>query len=67
MLISDKINWKNFLEIDKRKLSPYEFWESIGNPKHVCAPMVDQSELSFRKLVSRYGCDLFYTPMIHSV
>ncbi len=58
---------KEFLKIDKRSMNPYEFWNGIGSPKYVCAPMVDQSELAFRKLVSRYGCDLYYTPMIHSV
>ena len=26
------------------------WWRSIGAPKHVCAPMVDQSELAFREL-----------------
>ena len=29
----------------KKKLHGYEFYESIGRPKYVIAPMVDQSEL----------------------
>jgi tRNA-dihydrouridine synthase len=49
------------------KLPPYEFWHNLGNPKYVCAPMVDQSELAFRKITRKYGCDLTFTPMIHSV
>mmetsp|Transcript_15976 Transcript_15976/g.16573 ORF Transcript_15976/g.16573 Transcript_15976/m.16573 type:complete len:439 (+) Transcript_15976:17-1333(+) len=49
------------------KIKPYEFWDYIGKPKHVCAPMVDQSELAFRLLTRRYGVDLAYTPMFHSV
>lgn len=37
---------------------PTEFWRRLGNPKSVCAPMVDASELAFRDLTHDYGCDL---------
>lgn len=50
----------------RSKLHGFEFFRSIGSPKFVCAPMVDQSELAFRMLVRRYGCSLAYTPMLHS-
>lgn len=48
------------------KLRGYDFWRSIGSPKLVAAPMVDQSELAFRMLCRRYGTELAYTPMFHS-
>lgn len=53
---------QNFAE-----MGPYEFWNSLNNPKYVCAPMVDQSELAFRKLCRKYNTHLTFTPMIHSV
>jgi len=46
--------------------SGYQFYKSIGMPKTICAPMVEQSELAFRMLVRRYGTDHCYTPMLHS-
>jgi tRNA-dihydrouridine synthase len=62
-------NEKKSLLVDGNfsEMKPYEFWEYLGNPRYVCAPMVDQSELAFRLLTKRYGVDLAFTPMVHSV
>ena len=40
-----------------------EFYEALGSPSTVLAPMVDQSEHSWRVLCRRHGTELAYTPM----
>lgn len=59
-------NWSPIVHDSNSKLRGAEFFASIGSPKYVCSPMVEQSELSFRMLTRRYGADLAYTPMFHS-
>ena len=46
--------------------SSYDFYRSIGSPKFVSAPMVDQSELAWRLLVKRNGADLAFSQMMHA-
>ncbi|KAL9102389.1 MAG: hypothetical protein Q9163_002455 [Psora crenata] len=60
------------LFMTRRKLTGREFYESLGSPKVVLAPMVDQSEFAWRKLTrSFWDRDsskplLAYSPMLHA-
>lgn len=47
-------------------MTPYEFYESIGNPKYFVAPMVEHSELAYRMQCRKYGAPVVFTQMIHA-
>ncbi|CAK7218692.1 tRNA dihydrouridine synthase [Sporothrix bragantina] len=55
-----------------KKLHGRAFYESIGSPKHVVAPMVDQSEFAWRMLTRSFlppgqrTSVLAYSPMLHA-
>lgn len=42
------------------------FWQDLGAPKFISAPMVDQSNLAWRLLVRQNGVDVAFTQMVHS-
>ena len=44
----------------------YSFYTSMGSPKLVVAPMVDQSELSYRMMTRKYGAHLVFTQMFNA-
>ncbi|KAH8673832.1 hypothetical protein BX600DRAFT_395414 [Xylariales sp. PMI_506] len=56
----------------RNKLHGRAFYESIGSPKYVVAPMVDQSEFAWRMLTRSFMTPventklLAYTPMFHA-
>ncbi|KAG5924511.1 hypothetical protein E4U42_004614 [Claviceps africana] len=56
----------------RTKLHGRAFYESIGSPKYVLAPMVDQSEFAWRMLTRSFLTEdekkkmLAYTPMLHA-
>ena len=37
----------------QERRDPWEWWRSLGNPVHVCSPMVDHSELAYRMMLRR--------------
>ena len=44
----------------------WSWWNQLGKPQKVLAPMVGASERAFRMLCRSHGCDLAVTPMIHA-
>jgi hypothetical protein len=40
--------------------------EVLHTPRHIMAPMVGQSELAFRVMVKKNGCDMAFTQMHHA-
>jgi tRNA-dihydrouridine synthase 1 len=47
-------------------LKGYAFWEALGGPRWVLAPMVEGSDLPYRMLARRYGTQLAYAPMLNA-
>eukprot|EP00759_Apiculatamorpha_spiralis_P018319 PhF_6_TR24777/c0_g1_i1/m.34030/K05542/DUS1; tRNA-dihydrouridine synthase 1 len=53
---------------NNNKIDPFRYYrERLGSPKHIAAPMVDQSELPYRLLLRRHGAQLAFTPMFQSL
>ncbi|KAL1978238.1 hypothetical protein VTN31DRAFT_1097 [Thermomyces dupontii] len=58
-------------QVAPRKLTGRQFYESIGSPKYVVAPMVDRSEFAWRMLTRSFMKSdsrpiLAYSPMFHA-
>ncbi|PSS36059.1 TRNA-dihydrouridine(16/17) synthase [NAD(P)(+)]-like [Actinidia chinensis var. chinensis] len=55
-----------YLGSESRIERAWAHWKKLGQPKLIVAPMVDNSELTFRMLCRKYGAEAAYTPMLHS-
>eukprot|EP00792_Barthelona_sp_PAP020_P003042 TRINITY_DN1474_c0_g1_i1.p1 TRINITY_DN1474_c0_g1~~TRINITY_DN1474_c0_g1_i1.p1 ORF type:complete len:439 (+),score=131.91 TRINITY_DN1474_c0_g1_i1:34-1317(+) len=55
------------LTTDYEKLGSWDFYnQTLKAPKTFLAPMVAKSDLIYRILVRKYGCDVCVTPMLNS-
>ncbi|KAK6525029.1 hypothetical protein TWF281_011917 [Arthrobotrys megalospora] len=53
-------------EAPPKRLHGRAFYQKIGSPKRIVAPMVDASELAWRILSRKYNADAAYSPMLHA-
>lgn len=61
------LGWPNgYLTGEARIERAWAYWNGLGRPKLIVAPMVDNSELPYRLLCRKYGAQAAYTPMLHS-
>lgn len=64
--LSTQSHTANKLRLTSHLSAKSSYWQRLGEPKTVVAPMVAQSDLAFRRLVRNHGTDLAFTQMIHA-
>jgi len=61
-----KLDWSVAVKSRMNEHYDHFFRDILGSPRYMMAPMVLRSDLAFRMMGRKYGCDLCYTPMVRA-